>query len=366
MKKIIFLGDSITDASHCFLENPLGNGYVNMVAEKLNDSDGGRKKYDIMNRGHDGFTIHGVKRILEKECILKRPDVVSILIGCNDVGVMMNTGKSLEEQQFEACYEAIVKEITEQSDAKLICMSPFIVPYPRMYENWIPGIKQTERIEKKIAEKYHADFLALQDMIILKAEKAGYESVTTDWIKEQIGAEYLKNCMVPGVINIPEKRRNYVDSLLDKLMFENDTPDILSTAFIKAGLVELLLFIIRCKEYEDNVIKEIDVDNRKIQEVATYIFEHYTENILLEDVADKFDMNKSFLSKRFKTATGFGFKEYIINLRIQNACRLLLETNKSITDIAFECGFNDSNYFGDSFRKIKGISPRKYRKNETF
>ena len=188
----------------------------------------------------------------------------------------------------------------------------------------------------------------------------------TDWIKEQIGAVYLKNCMVPGVINIPEKRRNYVDSLLDKLMFENDTPDILSTAFIKAGLVELLLFIIRCKEYEDNVIKEIDVDNRKIQEVATYIFEHYTENILLEDVADKFDMNKSFLSKRFKTATGFGFKEYIINLRIQNACRLLLETNKSITDIAFECGFNDSNYFGDSFRKIKGISPRKYRKNETF
>ena len=87
----------------------------------------------------------------------------------------------------------------------------------------------------------------------------------TDWIKEQIGAEYLKNCMVPGVINIPEKRRNYVDSLLDKLMFENDTPDILSTAFIKAGLVELLLFIIRCKEYEDNVIKEIDVDNRKFQ-----------------------------------------------------------------------------------------------------
>ena len=102
MKKIIFLGDSITDASYCFLENPLGNGYVNMVAEMLNDSDGGRKKYDIMIRGHDGFTIHGVKRILEKECILKRSDVVSILIGCNDVGVMMNTGKSLEEQQLEA------------------------------------------------------------------------------------------------------------------------------------------------------------------------------------------------------------------------------------------------------------------------
>lgn len=110
------------------------------------------------------------------------------------------------------------------------------------------------------------------------------------------------------------------------------------------GLIELLLFIIRCKNYEENVIKEIDVDNRIIQEVATYIYEHYADNLSLENVAEKFNLSRSYLSKKFKTATGFGFKEYIINVRIQNACRLLLETNRSITDIAFECGFNDSNY----------------------
>ena len=155
-------------------------------------------------------------------------------------------------------------------------------------------------------------------------------------------------------------------ALLDKLIFENDSPDELSPAFIKVGLIELLLFIIRCKNYEENVIKEIDVDNRIIQEVATYIYEHYADNLSLEYVADKFNLSRSYLSKKFKTATGFGFKEYIINVRIQNACNLLLETNKSITDIAFECGFNDSNYFGDAFRKAKGISPHKYRKNETF
>ena len=170
-----------------------------------------------------------------------------------------------------------------------------------------------------------------------------FRNEAVDSIREQIGDEHLKNCMVPGVINVPEKRRDYVISLLDKLIFENETPDELSPAFIRAGLVELLLFIIRCREYEETVIKELDVDNRKIQEVATYIFEHYTENILLEDVAEKFHMSKSFLSKRFKTAT-----------------------DKSITDIAFECGFNDSNYFGDSFRRIKGVSPRKYRQNEIF
>ncbi len=162
------------------------------------------------------------------------------------------------------------------------------------------------------------------------------------------------------------KRRDYVVALLDKLLFENDSPDELSPAFIKVGLIELLLFIIRCKNYEENVIKEIDVDNRIIQEVVTYIYEHYADNLSLENVAEKFNLSRSYLSKKFKTATGFGFKEYIINVRIQNACRLLLETNRSITDIAFECGFNDSNYFGDAFRKAKGISPHKYRKNETF
>lgn len=191
-----------------------------------------------------------------------------------------------------------------------------------------------------------------------------YETIT--WLEAQLGAEYLKDCMSPGVISVPEKRREYVISLLDKLMFENETPDILSPAFIRTGLVELLLFIIRCRKYEENVIKEIDVDNRVIQEAATYIYEHYSEQLLLDSVAEKFGLSKSFLSKKFKKETGFGFKEYIINLRIQHACRLLLETDRSITDIAFECGFNDSNYFGDAFRKVKGISPRAYRNNETF
>ena len=193
-----------------------------------------------------------------------------------------------------------------------------------------------------------------------------FRNDATEWIQNQTGKELMENCMKPGVVNIPEKRRDYVVALLDKLLFENDSPDELSPAFIKVGLIELLLFIIRCKNYEENVIKEIDVDNRIIQEVATYIYEHYADNLSLEYVADKFNLSRSYLSKKFKTATGFGFKEYIINVRIQNACNLLLETNKSITDIAFECGFNDSNYFGDAFRKAKGISPHKYRKNETF
>jgi YesN/AraC family two-component response regulator len=173
----------------------------------------------------------------------------------------------------------------------------------------------------------------------------------------------VKQCLTPGVISIPEKRRDYVEAIMNKLMFESEDQDILSPAFIRTGLVEFLLFIIRCQRYEENVIKEIDVDNKLMQEIATYIYNNYSRKISLDGMAQRFHISRSYLSKKFKAVTGFGFKEYIVNVRIKNACRMLLETNQSITDIAFECGFNDSNYFGDAFRHVKGMSPNKYRKN---
>jgi len=184
------------------------------------------------------------------------------------------------------------------------------------------------------------------------------------WLNEILGEEIVKQSLNMGIISIPDKRRDYVESLMYKMLFESEGQDILSPAFIKTGLVELLLFIIRCQRYEENVIKEIDVDNQLMQEIATYIYDNYDKRISLDDMSRKFHISRSYLSKKFKTITGFGFKEYLINVRIKNACTLLLETNKSITDIAFECGFNDSNYFGDAFRHVKGMSPNKYRKNK--
>ena len=58
------------------------------------------------------------------------------------------------------------------------------------------------------------------------------------------------------------------------------------------------------------------------------------------------------------------FKEYLNFVRLRHAQTALLTTSSTITDIALENGFNDSNYFGDAFRRTKGISPNKYRKNK--
>lgn len=93
------------------------------------------------------------------------------------------------------------------------------------------------------------------------------------WLNDIVGPDFVKESLSTGVISIPDKRRDYVEALMNKMIFENEGQDILSPAFIRTGLIELVLFIIRCRRYEENVIKELDVDNQLMQQIATYIYE---------------------------------------------------------------------------------------------
>ena len=71
-------------------------------------------------------------------------------------------------------------------------------------------------------------------------------------------------------------------------------------------------------------------------------------------------MSASYFSKQFKSVTGVGLNEYINIIRIGASEKLLLSGNLPITQVAMECGFNDSNYFAAVFKKLKGITPKKY------
>ena len=85
-------------------------------------------------------------------------------------------------------------------------------------------------------------------------------------------------------------------------------------------------------------------------------------NIHLAGLADRVYLNPDYLGRIFKKETGFGFSEYLTLVRIKSAERLLAEGKKNVTDIAFECGFNDSSYFASKFKELIGITPKKYQK----
>ncbi len=98
-----------------------------------------------------------------------------------------------------------------------------------------------------------------------------------------------------------------------------------------------------------------------IQEAAHYISEHYNLPITLNFLAEKSGLSPAYFSKRFHLITGMGMKEYLTYVRLKHAKDELLSTSHSISEVAQNSGFSDSNYFKDVFKKEYGLSPRSYR-----
>lgn len=92
-----------------------------------------------------------------------------------------------------------------------------------------------------------------------------------------------------------------------------------------------------------------------------YINENYKQDISLESVAEHIHLSPYYFSRYFKNTTGVNFIEYVSKLRIKEAKRLLVSTNRSISSISLEVGYVDPSYFSKVFIKHEGISAHKYR-----
>ncbi len=103
-------------------------------------------------------------------------------------------------------------------------------------------------------------------------------------------------------------------------------------------------------------------DQRRIDDVSRFILDHLTEPLRLEDAAGVAHLSASAFSRFFRRATGKSFVRYVNELRVARACRLLTETEQSITAIAFESGFGNLANFNRRFREIKQLRPREFRK----
>jgi AraC-like DNA-binding protein len=101
---------------------------------------------------------------------------------------------------------------------------------------------------------------------------------------------------------------------------------------------------------------------RLTRKAMAYIHEHYSEPIGREDVARHTGVSEGYLSRCFTQEIGLSLVHYVTRYRIQQAKQFLSSDDMSITEIAMEIGFSDSNYFSRAFRKEVGISPVAYRR----
>ncbi len=184
MKRLICLGDSITDSDRLFSSNGLGHGYVNQLNTLLN---GNTNTFEIVNRGVNGFTVSRLLEHVGRDCIDRHPDIVTILIGINDVGLMMNTNRTPSQQKemlanFGRYYRQLLATIRQHTNCTILLMEPFIFPYPREYWNWIPFVKHLSGQIGDLATEYRCPYLLLHDRLNQATESDGYASITPDGI----------------------------------------------------------------------------------------------------------------------------------------------------------------------------------------
>ena len=127
-------------------------------------------------------------------------------------------------------------------------------------------------------------------------------------------------------------------------------------------LIEMLILIIKVFENnEDDFDDEVYNIPENISEIISYLQTHYQEKIVINDLVEKFNINRTSLSEQFYKATNSTIIEYLINIRINLAATCLRDTRLTIAEIREKVGINDSAQFWRMFKKHTGLSPSEYR-----
>ena len=155
-----------------------------------------------------------------------------------------------------------------------------------------------------------------------------------------------------------EKETAKLESLISVMYAEQRTKDSNYTDVIKGLLSAVLVFIFRKMSEGIGKAQKIKIPI----EIIDYIDSHYNEKISLEDLSSRCFYNPSYFSKVFKECYGVTLSDYIIKRRVENANKLLTETNMTIEQICSVCGYADKALFYKHFKKVKGVTPGKVRK----
>ncbi len=110
-------------------------------------------------------------------------------------------------------------------------------------------------------------------------------------------------------------------------------------------------------------IESAEEKNHLVELAREYVEEHYYENLMLADVAQKAGISAGYLSTLFQRQLSKGFVDYLNEVRIEHACTYLRQNYLKTYEVAYKVGFKDEKYFSKVFKKVKGQSPSEYRKS---
>lgn len=239
-------------------------------------------------------------------------------------------------------------------------------------------------------ERYVADHMecfSSGDLILLGSNVSHYMKSAPDYY---CGNPALR---VKGVVIQFEREfmahaiNNYIELTLVKILFEKSQRGLHFPYPENGELTELVEKLPSCKDLEriTRLLHLLDkmasfksirmlgspycsssipaYTDSRLSKVLSYLTLNYTKSICLKEVASKVAMNSSAFSRFFKEKTGKTFMEYIIDMRIGYACKLLANNTMNISQICMECGFNTISYFNKTFKRSTGFTPSDYKRH---
>ena len=170
--KILFQGDSVTDAGRDRSDpHDMGNGYPRYASAMMQDSFSD-KEFEFVNLGISGNrTEHLVER-LEADFIEIQPDIVSILIGVNDVWHHYSHGIETSDEQFEKNYRVVLDALKTRTNARILMIQPFLLetvdPAKQAYTE---ELARKQAIVKQLADEYADSYLHLDEILHRETEE---------------------------------------------------------------------------------------------------------------------------------------------------------------------------------------------------
>lgn len=175
------------------------------------------------------------------------------------------------------------------------------------------------------------------------------------YIRKFTRGQFTINTIIP-------KEFTKITEQIDVMCYELRKMETGNHFFVQGALYNLLGLIIRNKLYSENNALDSVSDNRlkKFKDVLMYIEKNYEKKITLDELAKIACMDKKYFCSFFKNLVGKTPIEYVNAYRIECACEMLVTTNETVIEVAYNCGFHDCSYFTKIFRQFKNTTPKKY------
>lgn len=163
--RFLFMGDSITDAGRGDYENAhaTGSGYVRLLEAELTF---GKTDVEVLNGGISGNRVVDLLARWKKDCLNLKPDVLTILIGVNDVWHEFDFGNGVKTELFERVYRMLLEETVKSlPDTRIFLMGAYLIPGPAttpIWETFSGEVGARRDAAARLAEEFHIGFVDLQ------------------------------------------------------------------------------------------------------------------------------------------------------------------------------------------------------------